>query len=39
MADACGHQMGLADDRFTALPGSDETVTGCFEPPLVIQPV
>ena len=35
MADACVHLMGLPDDRFTALLGSDESVTGRFEPPLV----
>ena len=27
--------MGLSDERYTALLGSDETVTGRFEPPLV----
>ena len=35
MADACVYLMNLADDRFTALLGSDESVTGRFEPPLV----
>ena len=35
MADACVFLMGLSDDRYTALLGSDETVTGRFEPPLV----
>ena len=35
MADACAHLMNLPDDRFTALLGSDESVTGRFEPPLV----
>ena len=35
MADACVFLMGLSDERYTALLGSDETVTGRFEPPLV----
>ena len=35
MADACVHLLNLPDDRYTALLGSDETVTGRFEPPLV----
>jgi GDP-L-fucose synthase len=35
MADACVFLMNLPDDRFDALLGSDETVTGRFEPPLV----
>jgi GDP-L-fucose synthase len=35
MADACVFLMKLPDDRFDALLGSDETVTGRFEPPLV----
>ena len=35
MADACVHLMNLTEDRFTALLGSDESVTGRFEPPLV----
>jgi len=35
MADACVFLMNLPDDRYTALLGSDETVTGRFEPPLV----
>ena len=35
MADACVHLMNLTQDRFTALLGSDESVTGRFEPPLV----
>ena len=35
MADACAHLMNLPDDRFTALLGSDESITGRFEPPLV----
>ena len=35
MADACVHLMNLPEDRFTALLGSDESVTGRFEPPLV----
>ena len=35
MADACVYLMGLPDDRYQALLGSDESVTGRFEPPLV----
>ena len=35
MADACVYLMGLPDDRFQALLGSDESQTGRFEPPLV----
>ena len=35
MADACVFLMSLSDERYTALLGSDETVTGRFEPPLV----
>ena len=35
MADACVHLMALPDERYTALLGSDESVTGRFEPPLV----
>ncbi|MFO1268713.1 MAG: GDP-L-fucose synthase [Rubrivivax sp.] len=35
MADACVHLMNLGDQRFTALLGSDESVSGRFEPPLV----
>jgi len=35
MADACVYLMNLADDRYTALLGSDESVSGRFEPPLV----
>ena len=35
MADACVFLMGLPDERFDALLGSDESVTGRFEPPLV----
>ena len=35
MADACVFLMNLPDDRYTALLGSDESVTGRFEPPLV----
>ena len=35
MAAACVHLMNLPDDRYAALLGSDETVTGRFEPPLV----
>jgi GDP-L-fucose synthase len=35
MADACVFLMNLPDDRFAALLGSDESVSGRFEPPLV----
>ena len=35
MADACVHLMSLPDARYTPLLGSDESVTGRFEPPLV----
>ncbi|OYV02444.1 MAG: GDP-fucose synthetase [Burkholderiales bacterium PBB5] len=35
MADACVYLMGLDDTRYGALLGSDESVTGRFEPPLV----
>ncbi len=35
MADACVFLMNLPDDRYTALLGSDESVSGRFEPPLV----
>ncbi len=35
MADACVHLMNLPDDGYAALLGSDESVTGRFEPPLV----
>ncbi len=35
MADACVFLMNLSDDRYGALLGSDETVSGRFEPPLV----
>ena len=35
MADACVHLMNLPDDRYQALLGSDESVSGRFEPPLV----
>jgi GDP-L-fucose synthase len=35
MADACVFLMNLSDERYTALLGSDESVTGRFEPPLV----
>ena len=35
MADACVFLMNLPEDRYTALLGSDETVSGRFEPPLV----
>ena len=35
MADACVFLMNLPDDRYASLLGSDETVSGRFEPPLV----
>jgi len=35
MADACVHLMDLSDERYQALLGSDEAVSGRFEPPLV----
>ena len=35
MADACVFLMNLADEPYRALLGSDETVTGRFEPPLI----
>jgi GDP-L-fucose synthase len=35
MAGACIHLMNLPDADYTRLLGSDETVTGRFEPPLV----
>ncbi|MDP2007323.1 MAG: GDP-L-fucose synthase [Rubrivivax sp.] len=35
MADACVFLMNLPDERYTPLLGSDESVTGRFEPPLV----
>lgn len=35
MADACVHLMQLPDSRFESLLGSDESVSGRFEPPLV----
>jgi GDP-L-fucose synthase len=35
MADACVHLLQLPEDRFDALLGSDESITGRFEPPLV----
>jgi GDP-L-fucose synthase len=35
MADACVFLMQLPEARYTALLGSDESVTGRFEPPLV----
>lgn len=35
MAAACIHLMNLPEDRYTTLLGSDETVTGRYEPPLV----
>jgi GDP-L-fucose synthase len=35
MADACVYLMNLSDAHYNALLGSDESVTGRFEPPLV----
>lgn len=35
MADACVFLMNLPDDRYTSLLGSDESVSGRFEQPLV----
>ncbi|CAH1904831.1 GDP-L-fucose synthase [Candidatus Nitrotoga sp. HW29] len=35
MADACIYLMNLPDDSYCRLLGSDETVSGKFEPPLV----
>ncbi len=35
MAEACVFLMDLADEKFVGLLGSDESVTGRFEPPLV----
>lgn len=35
MADACVFLMNLDDDKYTSLLGSDESVSGKFEPPLV----
>lgn len=35
MADACVYLMNLPDDSYCGLLGSDETVSGKFEPPLV----
>jgi GDP-L-fucose synthase len=35
MADACVFLMNLPNERFQALLGSDESLTGRFEPPLV----
>jgi len=35
MADACVFVMNLPDERYQALLGSDEAVTGRFEPPLI----
>ncbi len=35
MADACVHLMNLPDERFVPLLGSNESVSGRFEPPLV----
>ena len=35
MADACAHIMNLPEDRYVDLLGSDEAITGRFEPPLI----
>jgi GDP-L-fucose synthase len=35
MAEACVFLMNLPDERYDALLGSDESVTGRFEPPLI----
>jgi GDP-L-fucose synthase len=35
LADACVHLMNLPEGRYAALLGSDESVSGRFEPPLV----
>lgn len=35
MADACVHLIGLPDEKFLPLLGSDESTTGRFEPPLI----
>jgi len=35
MADACVYLMNMQDDKYQSLLGSDEFVTGKFEPPLV----
>ncbi|WP_428425493.1 GDP-L-fucose synthase family protein [Methylibium sp.] len=35
MASACVHLMSLPDDAYTRLLGSDESISGRFEPPLV----
>ena len=35
MAEACVYLLGLSEDRFGPLLGSDECLTGRFEPPLV----
>jgi GDP-L-fucose synthase len=35
MADACVWLMDLPDDRYQALLGSDESVSGRFEPPII----
>jgi len=35
LADACVFLMNLPDERFDALLGSDESVSGRFEPPLI----
>ena len=35
MADACVFLMNLSDERYTPLLGSDESVSGRFEPPLI----
>ena len=35
MADACVFLINLSDDRYAALLGSDKSLTGRFEPPLI----
>ena len=35
MAEACTHLLGLPDAQYSALLGSDEALSGRFEPPLV----
>jgi len=35
MANACVHLLGLSEDRYDPLLGSDDTKTGIFAPPLV----
>jgi GDP-L-fucose synthase len=35
MADACVHLMNLPDSSYSRLLGSDESITGRFEPPLI----